>query len=89
MGYNRCIKIHQGMIYIKSLVAGITAVVIATLLSPFLMGLYVYIIYKPKENEAIGWDPISFAHRPSAWLIIAVIVIFMAGFVWEFRRAAK
>ena len=72
------------MIYIKSLVAGITAVVIATLLSPFLMGLYVYIIYKPKENEAIGLDPISFAKTSLAWLII--VVIFMAGFLWKFRH---
>ena len=75
------------MIYVKSLVVGIAAVVIATILSPFLMGLYLYIAYKPKENEAIGWDPISFTKRPVAWLIIALI--FVAGFVWEFRRAAK
>jgi len=75
------------MIYVKSLVAGIAAVVIATILPPFLMGLYLYIAYKPKENEAIGWDPISFTKQPVAWLIIALI--FVAGFVWEFRRAAK
>ena len=71
------------MIYIKSLVAGIAAVVIATLL----MGLYLYIAYKPTDNEAIAWDPISLAHRPSAWLIAAVI--FIAGFLWEFRYSAK
>jgi hypothetical protein len=47
------------MIYIKSLAAGITAVVLATLLSSFLIGLY--LAYKSKQNEAIGLDPISFA----------------------------
>ena len=74
------------MIYLKSLVVGITAVVMAALFSAFFMTLYLY-AYKPKGNEAIGLDPVSFAKTPVAWLV--VVVIFMAGFLWEFRRAAK
>ena len=53
------------MIYLKSLAAGITAVVMAVLLSAFLMVLYLY-AYKPKRNEAVGLDPISFAKNQ--WL---------------------
>jgi len=72
------------VIYVKSLAAGIIAVVLATLLSSLLIGLY--LAYKSRQSEAIGLDLISFAKTPLAWLIVAVI--FMVGFVWEFRRAA-
>ena len=78
---------EAGMIYVKSVAAGIATVVVAMLLSAFLVALYLFIVYKPKENESIGLDPISFAKTPLAWLIVAVI--FMVGFVWEFRRAAE
>ncbi len=72
----------ESMIYVKSVAAGITVVVLATLLSSLLIGLY--LAYKSKQNEAIGLDLISFAKTPLAWLIVAVI--FMAGFFWEFRH---
>jgi hypothetical protein len=74
------------MVYIKSLLAGLAAVIIAMLLSPFVVGLYGYFAYKPNGNEAIGWDPISLVRRPP-WLIITAICIFLIGLTWEFRRA--
>jgi hypothetical protein len=75
------------MVYLKGLAAGIIAVVVAIVLSPFVMGIYVYIVYHRTGQQLIGWDAVSFAKRPLAWLMIATI--FAAGFFWEFRRAAK
>ena len=73
------------MVYVKSLLAGLAALIIATVLSPFVMGIYLYVVYKPAANEGIGRDPISFAKQPLYWLIAALI--FWAGFIWEFRRS--
>ena len=72
------------MIYIKSLIAGIIAVVIATVLTVLVVGVYISITYKPKDGETIGWDPISFV-RDSIGRII-IVVSFLVGFIWEFRH---
>jgi cell division protein FtsX len=73
------------MVFLKSLVAGTVAVAMAGALSPIVMGVYFYVVYRPAANEAIGWDPTSFVKQPMIWAVTAVI--FLAGFVWEFRRA--
>jgi len=75
------------MVYVKSLLAGIAALVIAAVLSPFVMLIYVYVVYRPAANQAVGWDPVSFAKQPLSWLIGTLI--FLAGFLWEFRRATS
>jgi hypothetical protein len=74
------------MIYVKSFLAGIAAVVIAAFAFLFGMGAYYWIVYRPIGNEAIGWDPISLAN-PVTW--VTVIGIFLAGFLWELRRATS
>ena len=68
------------MIYVKSLAADIT-VVLATLLSSLLIG-HPRLQIQTERSERL--DLISFAKTPLAWLIVAVI--FMVGFVWEFRH---
>jgi hypothetical protein len=73
------------MVYVKSLVAGTVAVAIAAALSPIVMGIYFLVVYRPGASEAIAWDPTSFARQPPIWAISGLI--FVAGFVWEFRRA--
>ena len=73
------------MVYLKSLVAGTVAVVIAATLSPIVMGIYFYFVYSRGTDETIGWDPTSFVKQPLIWTMTALI--FVAGFVWEFRRA--
>lgn len=72
------------MVYLKSLVGGTVAVAIAAAISPIVMGIYFYVIYRPGRNEVIGWDPTSFARQPLIWAIGALI--FVSGFVLEFRR---
>jgi hypothetical protein len=73
------------MVYVKSLVAGTVAVAIAAALSPIVMGIYFLVVYRPGASEAIAWDPTSFARQPLIWAISGLI--FVAGFVWEFRQA--
>ena len=73
------------MVYLKSLVAGTVAVAMAAALSPIVMGIYFYGVYRSGAEEATGWDPTSSARQPLIWAISAVI--FLTGFVWEFRRA--
>jgi amino acid transporter len=74
------------MVYLKSLLAGVAAVVIAVVLSLVAMSLYVYITYKPKGDETFSLDLFSLTSRTN-WLIAAMI--FLVGFVWEVRRASK
>jgi uncharacterized BrkB/YihY/UPF0761 family membrane protein len=74
------------MNYLKSLLAGFFAVVIACFLLIVLVviGLFVYQTRHPEEGS-VGWDPVSMVHtNPIVWLL--PVVIFFAGFFWEFRR---
>jgi hypothetical protein len=73
------------MVYFKSLFAGLIAVIVASILSPFVMALYLYLFRRPSLSETIGWDPISFGRQPFSWLLGTLI--FLLGFLWEFRRA--
>ncbi|MBZ5612549.1 MAG: hypothetical protein LAO23_00970 [Acidobacteriia bacterium] len=78
------------MVYVKSLLAGLATLIVATVLSPLIIVIYLYVVQKPAAHESIGWDPVSFAklaNRPLCWLIATLI--FLAGFMWEFRRAAS
>lgn len=76
------------MIYIKSLLAGLLAVLVACISVPVIavIGLIVYsMIHRSQEEGSIGWDPISLVKMsPMIWFIAALI--FCAGFLWEFRR---
>jgi len=82
-------RIEVRMIYVKSLVMGLAAAVAALILSPFAILLYFVARYRPTGDEAIGWDPVSLLQRPPIWLVILISAMFIVGFVWEFRRAAK
>lgn len=75
------------MIYVKSIVAGLVAVFSVSVL--FFVVIVIYqSVWASKEQSAglIAWDPISVI-RPGPVLI--VLALFVAGFVWEFRRASR
>jgi uncharacterized membrane protein len=75
------------MIYLKSIFAGIVAVFLSFCL--LFVGIVIYLwIAAPKEQGAgaIGWDPISVV-RPGSELVI--LAVFVAGFLWQFRRASR
>ena len=76
------------MVYVKSLLAGIAALLIASV-------LYFYIYYtclirptipKVPPGTAVGLDIRIFELR-LFWLI--ALLFFAIGFYWEFRRAAR
>ena len=73
------------MVYLKSLVAGAVAVAMGLVLSPIVMGVYFYIVYRQGADEATGWDPTPFVKQPLIWALTGLM--FMAGFLWGFRRA--
>ncbi|HUH63568.1 MAG TPA: hypothetical protein VLZ50_11240, partial [Terracidiphilus sp.] len=75
----------EQMNLVKSIGVALLFIVVGLLIT-FLGGLaYLLMVLPPlKENEAIGWDPISFARSPLSWVI--VLVSFALGFAWEYRR---
>jgi hypothetical protein len=75
------------MIYLKGIVAGIVAVFSVAVL--LFVGIVTYLVVSPSKEQgegAIGWDPVSVI-RPGPVLII--LAVFVAGFLWEFRRASR
>ena len=77
------------MIYIKSALVGLLALLITFAFLP-IIGMLVLMIYgfihPPPEGYSVGWDPISLVKR-SPWLPVAfLVVVFASGFFWEFRR---
>jgi len=75
------------MIYLKGIVAGLAAVFSVTVL--VFVGIVIYLgvsASKEQGEGSIGWDPISVI-RPGPVLII--VAVFVAGFLWEFRRASR
>jgi uncharacterized membrane protein len=74
------------VIYVKSVLVGFLALVVVFIVLPIL-GLILYgFSHTQPEGGSIGWDPISLV-RQSPILPGAVAVgVFVAGFLWEFRR---
>ncbi len=80
------------MIYVKSLLAGLLAVVAssAALLILATIAIFLYVVIHPApDGTSVGWDPISLTRRPPILLIAIIVTCFCAGFLWEYRRLAK
>ncbi len=79
------------MIYLKSALAGLLAVVAATIVLPILVviGIVLYSAIRTSLEGAVersvGWDPISLVH-PSLPIVTLIVVGFGSGFFWKFRR---
>ena len=72
------------MTYVKGLIAGTVAILMAAALTPIILGVYFLVAYRSGTNEAVGWDPTSCAKEPLLWFIASLV--FIAGFLWGFRR---
>ena len=72
------------MVLVKSALAGLVALILAfaVLLMLVMFGLFIYSTFHQTEGS-VGWDPISLK---SPIIIVVAILIFCAGFLWEFRR---
>jgi hypothetical protein len=71
------------MIYVKSIVAGLVCVCVASFLMLEVISAYLSHVYHV-ETGPIGWNS-SFFANPLNWLLTAAM--FLVGFFWEFRRA--
>ncbi len=82
----RALREANAMIYLKSIVAGLVAVF--SVLGLFVVGVVItlFIAARKGGDDGIGWDPIALV-RPVPILI--VLAIFVAGFLWEFRRGNR
>jgi hypothetical protein len=81
------------MIYLKSILAGVCALVLSVVLLP--IGFIIYnfgvLLFGRSHGTGrgeVGWDLRSmFANSVIPWMI--VLAIFGLGFYWEFRRASR
>jgi len=79
------------MIYVKSILAGLLALIVVPvcLLVIVVLGMVIYALVHSTPGEgSIGWDPISLIRtNPMLWSV--PVFIFFVGFIWEYRRLAK
>lgn len=75
------------VVYFKSIVAGILAILLAVTILPILvMSIFLFfdraIMHKKADTIMFSW------HLPHllSWEAALLILIFSAGFAWEFRR---
>ena len=73
------------MIFLKSIFAGLLAVLIAAIVLPVSVCVYLTWTAHPGNNEAIGFDPISMV-RSSPYLWIIPVLVFGLGFYLEYTR---
>ena len=78
------------MIYLKSVMAGLLAVVAASIALP-IVGIILYdVLHPPAEGTSVGWDPISlWIQRPPLPMVAIIVLVFASGFFWEFRRLMR
>ena len=72
----------SGMIYVKSIVAGLVCVCVASFLTLEVISLYLSVVYHV-ETGPLGWNS-SFLASPLNWFLTAAM--FLGGFFWEFLR---
>lgn len=73
-------------VYFKGAIAGVVAVFLCAMI--VVLTALVAIIWmsrRAKGDTVIGWDFVSFAKTPLAWVIFSLA--FAVGFYWEYRRA--
>ena len=68
------------MVYLKCTIAGVLALV----LSAFVTVVLLFFVYKPFGTRAVAFDFSSLLRWPLLWILM--LLIFGAGFYWEFRR---
>ncbi len=72
------------MIYVKSILAGILAVLIPAIL--FTGGI---LVYSAISFHGYPWDFYIRVNHVSLWGLPIMFLIFSCGFAWEFRRASR
>jgi hypothetical protein len=70
------------MTYLKSTIAGILALFVVAVLVPTIL-FFTLRVFNGRGPQTIYWNLKS----PLVWLL--AIIVFSAGFFWEFRRLSK
>jgi len=79
------------MIYVKSALVGLLAIVVGSIILPILAIIGIVLsgaLHSGPEGASIGWDPISLV-KQSPLVLVFIVVCFAAGFFWEFRRLMR
>ena len=77
------------MISLKSLAAGLLAVV-ATAMMIVILAVAALLVLSARSNAgeiSIGWDPVAFGRAPLPWIIL--LFVFAIGLYWQYRRLAR
>jgi hypothetical protein len=72
------------MIIGKCILSGLLALLIAAIVLPMSVCAYLTWTAHLGENEGIGFDPVSAARYPPAWIVAALV--FGLGFYLQYRR---
>jgi hypothetical protein len=75
------------MLYFKSVLAGIAAIIVAEfiVIAGAITLLFVIASRRPAGEEGgIGWDPVAFGRTTPGWIIL--VLAFIVGFWWQYRR---
>jgi hypothetical protein len=75
------------MVYIKSVLVGIVALFATTIVYVVILISLLLRIHPPPPGAEVGFDLLSILDRPSFWLVM--LLAFVLGFYWEFRRASR
>ena len=78
-------KAEIGMVYVKSTLVGMVAVFLFVIIWLVVFSMWVSRGLPP--NEAVGVDLVSLAKQWKPQLIM--LLVFAAGFYWEFKRVSK
>jgi hypothetical protein len=73
------------VIYLKSVLFGFLALVVAIVLFPILGVILLSFIHRPPDGGSIGWDPVSMVKQSPFLSAGFAGLIFAVGFFWEFR----
>ncbi len=74
------------MIILKSLAAGLLAVLTAAIVI-VILAIVTLLVFSARNNSdetSIGWDPVALGHAPLPWIIL--LFVFAIGFYWEYRQ---
>jgi hypothetical protein len=73
------------MIYLKSVTAGILALMLVALFAYAILTLILLIMVRPDGFDLPRWQ--VHVESPAFWIL--VIIIFGAGFLWEFHTISN
>jgi hypothetical protein len=78
------------MVYIKSALVGFVALLIAVLVAALsFLGWEAWIAHNVLQGSGGGGVAVNTPWIPLQLLIVAAVLVFVAGFYWEFRRVRR